>query len=60
MKSHGSLLLLSHYRTHQQETEYTCGPAAALTVADYYLANRLIVKWKSPASWKRIRGEWKM
>lgn len=37
MKSHGSLLLLSHYRTHQQETEYTCGPAAALTVADYYL-----------------------
>ena len=60
MKSHGSLLLLSHYRTHQQETEYTCGPAAHLRSLTIILANRLIVKWKSPASWKRIRGEWKM
>lgn len=28
--------MLSHYPTYQQTTEYTCGPAAALTVLSYY------------------------
>ncbi len=37
MKSGGSLLLLEKYRTHQQHTEYTCGPAAALTVVRHFL-----------------------
>jgi len=29
-------VMLTHYRTYQQTTEYTCGPAAALTVLYYY------------------------
>lgn len=29
-------VMLSHYRTYQQTTEYTCGPAAALTVLYHY------------------------
>ena len=37
MKSGGSLLVLEKYKTHQQHTEYTCGPAAALTVVEYFL-----------------------
>ena len=37
MKSGGSLLLLEKYRTYQQHTGYTCGPAAALTVVQYFL-----------------------
>lgn len=37
MKSGGSLLLLEKYRTHQQHTRYTCGPAAAYTVVQYFL-----------------------
>ena len=37
MKSGGSLLLLEKYKTHQQHTEYTCGPAAALTVVQHFL-----------------------
>lgn|GEM_PF-94103 len=28
--------MLTHYPTYQQTTEYTCGPAAALTVLSYY------------------------
>ena len=37
MKSGGSLLLLEKYKTHQQHTYYTCGPAAALTVVQHFL-----------------------
>ena len=37
MKSGGSLLLLEKYRPHQQHTGYTCGPAAAFTVVQYFL-----------------------
>ena len=29
-------IILPHYPTYQQTTEYTCGPAAALTVLYYY------------------------
>lgn len=36
MKSGGSLTLLEHYKTYQQTTEYTCGPAAALTVVAHF------------------------
>ena len=32
-------VMLSHYPTYQQTKEYTCGPAAALTVL-YYYGNR--------------------
>ena len=31
-----SRIILKHYPTYQQTTEYTCGPAAALTVMYYY------------------------
>ena len=34
--SEGGLVLLPHYPTYQQTTEYTCGPAAGLTVLYYY------------------------
>ncbi|MCH3949462.1 MAG: C39 family peptidase [Acidaminococcus sp.] len=37
LKSQGSLTVISHYKTHQQETEYTCGPAAAYTVMTHFL-----------------------
>ena len=37
MKSGGSLLLLEKYKTYQQHTGYTCGPAAALTVVQHFL-----------------------
>lgn len=37
MKSGGSLVLLEKYKTYQQHTEYTCGPAAALTVVQHFL-----------------------
>ena len=36
MKSNENLIILSHYPTFQQTTEYSCGPAAALTVLWYY------------------------
>ena len=36
MKSSKTRTILSHYPTYQQTTEYTCGPAAALTVLWYY------------------------
>lgn len=39
MKSGGNLLLLEKYRTYQQHAYYTCGPAAALTVVQYFLGN---------------------
>jgi len=36
MTNTGSRTMLTHYPTYQQTTEYTCGPAAALTVLYYY------------------------
>lgn len=35
MQPNEHLLLLSKFKTHQQETGYTCGPAAALMVVEY-------------------------
>lgn len=35
-KSEGSLVILSGFRTYQQSTETSCGPAAALMVLSYY------------------------
>lgn len=35
----GRRIVLSHYKTYQQAREYTCGPAAALTVL-YWYGNR--------------------
>ncbi len=39
MTSTDSLIILPKYPTYQQTTEYTCGPAAALTVLQYYKNN---------------------
>ena len=36
MQSNDNLTILSHYPTYQQATEYTCGPAAGLTVLYYF------------------------
>lgn len=36
MRSGGSLTVLSKFKTRQQETGYTCGPAAAAMVAEYF------------------------
>lgn len=36
MTSTENRIILTHYPTYQQTTEYTCGPAAALTVLYYY------------------------
>ncbi|MBP2649410.1 MAG: hypothetical protein H6Q74_235 [Firmicutes bacterium] len=36
LKSSGTLTILSNYKTYQQTTEITCGPAAALTVLNHY------------------------
>lgn len=36
LESNGSLVILPHYKTYQQTTEITCGPAAALTVLYHY------------------------
>ena len=36
MTSNDSLIILPKYPTYQQTTEYSCGPAAALTVLQYY------------------------
>ena len=36
MKSNSTLTILNHYPSYQQSTEYTCGPAAALTVLRYF------------------------
>lgn len=36
LQSTATLTLLPHYRTYQQTTEITCGPAAALTVLAHY------------------------
>ncbi len=39
MKPGGSLLLLPRFKTRQQQTGYTCGPAAAAMVAEYFLGS---------------------
>lgn len=36
MKSGGSLHLISHFKTYQQITEYTCGCASALMVLEHF------------------------
>ena len=36
MESGGSLHILSQFETRQQETSYSCGPAAALMILDHY------------------------
>ncbi|RHK03740.1 hypothetical protein DW089_00275 [Acidaminococcus sp. AM05-11] len=36
MKGKGSLLLLPHFQTLQQSSEWSCGPAAALMVLNWY------------------------
>jgi len=36
MKSHNSLTILEHFKTFQQTTETTCGPACVLMVLEYY------------------------
>lgn len=36
MKSNSTLILLEEYKTYQQTKEYTCGPAAALTVLHHF------------------------
>ena len=36
MKSTADRIILKNYPTYQQTTEYTCGPAAGLTVLQYY------------------------
>lgn len=36
MESTATLMLLPRYKTYQQTTEITCGPAAALTVLHYF------------------------
>ena len=36
MESTDSRIILTHYPTYQQMTEYSCGPACALTVLYYY------------------------
>ena len=36
LTSNENRIMLSHYPTYQQSTEYTCGPAAALTVLYYF------------------------
>lgn len=36
MQSTADRIILKNYRTYQQTTEYTCGPAAVLTVLDYF------------------------
>ena len=36
LQSNSHLTILSHYKTYQQTTEITCGPAAALTVLEHF------------------------
>ncbi|MCR5833501.1 MAG: C39 family peptidase [Selenomonadaceae bacterium] len=36
MKTDATRIMLTNYPTHQQETEYSCGNAAALTVLNYF------------------------
>lgn len=36
MKSNDTLTILPEYKTYQQTTEYTCGPASALTVLHHF------------------------
>lgn len=40
MKSEGSLILLEKFKTHQQRSGYTCGPAACAMVIEYFTKER--------------------
>jgi len=37
MVSEGDRIVLPHFKTRQQRSEYTCGPVAAMMVLEYYL-----------------------
>lgn len=41
MKSNDHLTILPRFRTHQQHTEYTCGPTVAMMVVEHYLGRPL-------------------
>ncbi len=41
MKSNENLTILSKFKTHQQHTEYTCGPTVAMMVVEHYLGRPL-------------------
>lgn len=44
LTSNDHLTILSHYPTYQQTTEYSCGPAAALTILWHYGKNNVTEK----------------
>ena len=61
-------IMLTYYPTYQQTTEYTCGPAAALTVLYYYgnhaydemrLAKIMKTNDKIPVTTSRMAMRWK-
>ena len=63
MKSNGNLTIIPKFHTYQQTTDYTCGPAAALMVAEYYGVHGLSEAFiasdmniKSPSEVKRNYG----
>ena len=41
MKSSGSLILLERFKTYQQTSEYSCGPASLIMVA-YYIDGKIL------------------
>lgn len=41
MKSNEHLTILSRFKTHQQHTEYTCGPTVAMMVVEHFLGRPL-------------------
>lgn len=41
MKSGDGLVILPHFKTWQQTTEYTCAPAAALMVEQYVTGKQI-------------------
>ena len=40
MESDDTLHILTHFKTYQQKTEYTCGAASALMVLNWFGADR--------------------
>lgn len=53
MQPTDSLVLLPKFRTYQQTTEYTCGPAAALMVVEHFQGRRRKMNWRSARSWEQ-------
>lgn len=63
MTSNDHLTILSHFKTHQQHTEYTCGPTVACMVVEHYLGHVLDDEMKvseimetDPEKGTKIRG----